>query len=160
MDWMEQLRKIKAKAEEDLEKEEMEAKALALDLAQKIEDSRKILKEFASVSKSRIKFLNQRHKKIDPETGETYYAGGILILIQKKSGFLGQLLKKEEEPLIARLKFPHPVAILNQEGFEDSIEFIYSDTSKKVTINEFNPDWLKQNLEVAYSLFLNEQKMI
>jgi hypothetical protein len=160
MDWKEQLKKIKAKAEENLEKEEEEAQALALDLAQKIEESREILKEFASVSGARVKLLNRRHKEIDPETGEPYYAGGVLILIRKKAGFLGQFLKKEEEPLIARLKFPHPLAILNQEGFEDSIELIYSDTFKKATIDEFNPDWLKQNLEIAYSLFLDEQKMI
>jgi len=160
MDWMEQIKKIKAKAEKDLEKEEIEAKALAVNLAEKIEDSRTILKEFAKVSKSRIKLLNQRRKKIDPETGETYHAGGILILVRKKAGFLRQLLKKQEEPLIAELEFPHPAAILNQEGFEDAIEFVYSDTSKKATIDEFNPDWLKRNLEVAYSLFLNAQKMI
>ena len=160
MDWKEHLEKIKAKAEENLEKEEVEAKVLALNLAQKIEDSRKILKEFGSVSKSRIKFLNQRRRKIDPDTGEPYHAGGVLIIIQKKLGLFRQILKKQDEPLIACLKFPHPVAILNQEGFEDSIEFIYSDTSRIATISEFTPDWLKQNLEVAYTLFLNEQKMI
>ncbi len=159
MDWKEQIKKIKARAEENLAKEEAEARDLALDLARKIEDSREILKEFASVSRSRIRLLNQRHKEIDQETGETYYAGGVQILVRKKAGFLSQLLRKKEEPLIAALKFPHPVAIMNQEGFEDSIEFVYSDTSKKATITEFNPDWLKQNLEIAYSLFLNERKM-
>ncbi|MGB2696891.1 MAG: hypothetical protein WBD28_03405 [Candidatus Zixiibacteriota bacterium] len=160
MDWKEHLKKIKSKAEENLEKEEAEAEVLALDLAEKIEESREILKEFASVTRSRIKLLNQRHREIDPDTRETYYAGGVVIYIRKKLGFFGQVFKKEEEPLIAKLKFPHPVAIMNQEGFEDSIEFIYSDTEKKATINEFNPEWLKQNLEVAYSLFINEQKII
>jgi hypothetical protein len=160
MDWKEHLKKIRARAEENLEKEEEEAEVLALDLADKIEESRKILREFAWVTKSRVKLLNKRHKKIDPDTGEPYYAGGVVINIRKKLGFFGQVFKKEEEPLIARLKFPHPVAIMKQEGFEDSVEFIYSDTEKKTTINEFNTDWLKQNLEVAYSLFINEQKIV
>ena len=71
MDWKEQIKKIKARAEENLEKEEAEAHASASDLARKIEDSREILKEFASVSRSRIKLVNQRHKEIDRETGET-----------------------------------------------------------------------------------------
>jgi len=160
MDWKEQLKKIKARAEENLEREEAESQALALDLAEKIEQAREIVKEFASVSKSRIKLLNQRRKKSDPETGDTFYAGGILIIVRKKRGFLGQLLKRKEEPLIARLQFPHPAAILNQEGFEDCVEFIYSDTSRKASINEFSPDWLKQNLEVAYSLLIDEQKIV
>jgi hypothetical protein len=160
MDWKEHLKKIKAKAKENLEKEEEEAEVLALDLADKIEESREILREFAWVTRSRIKLLNQRHREIDTDTGEPYYAGGVLIIIRKKTGFFGQLFRKEEEPLIARLKFPHPVAIMNQEGFEDNVEFIYSDTEKKTTINEFNSEWLKQNLEVAYSLFINEQKIV
>jgi hypothetical protein len=160
MDWKEQIKKIKAKAEENLEKEEAEAQVLALDLARKIEESRKILKEFASVSKCRIKLLNRRHKEIDQETGETYHAGGVLIFVRKKAGLLGQLFRRHEEPLIAVLKFPHPVAILNQEGFEDIVEFSYSDAIKQATINEFTPDWLKQNLQVAYTLFLDEQKIV
>ena len=160
MDWKEHLKKIKTKAEENLEKEEVEAESLAFNLAEKIEESREILREFASVAKSRVKLINQRHKKIDSDTGEAYYAGGVLIVVRKKTGLLGQFFRKKEEPLIARLKFPHPVAIMNQEGFEDSIEFIYSNTEKKTTINEFNTNWLKQNLEVAYSLFINEQKIV
>lgn len=160
MDWKEQLKKIRARAEENLEKEEAESQALALDLAEKIEQAREIVKEFASVSKASVKILNQRHKEIDPETGETFYAGGILIVVRKTTGLLGQFLKRKEQPLIARLKFPHPAAILNQEGFEDWVEFIYSDTSRKATISEFSPEWLKQNLEVAYSLFINEQKIV
>ncbi len=160
MDWKEHLKRIKAKAEENLEKEEAEAEVMALYLVDKIEESREILREFASVAKSRVKLTNQRHKKIDPDTGEAYYAGGVLFLVRKKTGLFGQFFRKKEEPLIARIRFPHPIAIMNQEGFEDSIEFIYSDTEKKTTINEFNSEWLKQNLEVAYSLFINEQKII
>lgn len=160
MDWKEQLKKIRARAEENLEKEEAESQTLALDLAEKIEQAREIVKDFASVSKASVKVLNQRHKEIDRETGETFYAGGILIVVRKTTGLLGQFLKRKEQPLIARLRFPHPAAILNQEGFEDCVEFIYSDTSRKATISEFSPEWLKQNLEVAYSLFINEQKIV
>jgi len=160
MDWKEQLKKIRARAEEDLEKEEAEAQALAFYLAEKIENAREIVKDFASVIKARVRVLNQRHKEIDPVSGETFYAGGILVVVRKKRGLLGQLFKRRQEPLIARLKFPHPAAILYQEGFEDCVEFIYSDTSRKATINEFSPEWLKQNLELAYSLFIDERKII
>ena len=159
MDWKEQLKKIRARAEEDLEKEEAQAQALACDLAEKIEEAREIVKEFGSVIKARVRVLNQRHKEINPGSGETFYAGGILIVVRKKRALLGQLFKRKQEPLMARLKFPHPAAIMYQEGFEDCIEFLYSDTSRKATISEFSPQWLKQNLELAYSLFVNERKI-
>jgi len=159
MSWKEDLKKLKEKVRKQKNNEKTQAEDLADELISKIEESLEILKEFAQVSDAKIKLIDQRHKEIDSEIGKPYYAGGIVISVQrwkeKLSFFKSFFESKKKKILIAFIKFPHPEAIENQEGYENAIAFSYSDIKKEITIENFTPEWLKENLEQAYYHFLN-----
>lgn len=159
MSWKEDLKKIKEKVKKQKNNEKTQAEDLADGLIGKIGESLEILKEFAQVSNAKIKLIDQRHKEIDSEIGKPYYAGGIVILIQgwrrKQSLFQRLFESRKKKILIACIKFPHPEAIENQEGYENAIIFSYLDVEKKTTIEDFGRKWLKENLEQAYYRFLN-----
>jgi hypothetical protein len=159
MSWKEDLRKLKEKVSKQKNNEKTQAEDLADELIDKIGESLEILKEFAQVSNAKIKLTDQRHKEIDAEIGRPYYAGNIIISVQgwkEKSSLFKSLFEfKKKKILIAQIKFPHPEAIENQEGYENTIAFSYSDLKKETTIENFTPEWLKENLEQAYYHFLN-----
>jgi uncharacterized protein YjbJ (UPF0337 family) len=159
MSWKEDLKKLKEKVRKQKSNEKTQAEDLADELIGKIGESLEILKEFAQVSNAKIKLIDRRHKEIDSEIGKPYYAGNIIISVQgwkeKPSVFKSLFEFKKKKILIAQIKFPHPEAIENQEGYENAIAFSYSDIKKEITIENFTPEWLKENLEQAYYHFLN-----
>jgi len=161
MSWKDRLQKIKTEAQASKERQKEESKALASQVNNLIEEAEDLTKEFAQVSKAKVKLIDQRHKEIDELTGKKYYSGGVILQIfQQKSSLLGWFKSEEpEEKLIAQIEFPHPSAIKRLEGFEDKIKIEYSNIEKEIPLQEFTLELLKTHLEEAYSYFLSKMKM-
>ncbi len=69
MSWKEKLKIIKTEAQSSKEKQKYAAKALASRVSYWIEKAFDLAKEFAQVSKAKVKLFNLRHKEIDELTG-------------------------------------------------------------------------------------------
>jgi len=160
MSWKDRLQKIKTEAQASRERKKEEALELSGQVTELIETAEDLAKEFSSVSRTKVRLLNQRHKEIDEVTGKKYYSGGIILEIFKpKNPFAGWLKSEEpEEMLILQVEFPHPEAIRRLEGFEDKIKILYSHTEKEIPLKEFSPETLRTHLEEAYSYFLSKLK--
>lgn len=160
MDWKERLHKIKSEAQTSRQKQKEEAQILARMVNDLIEHAEDLAREFAQVSKAKVRLLNERHQVIDESSGEKYHTGGIVLEIFKpKSSLLGWFKSEElEEKIIAKIEFPHPSAIKKLEGFEDKIKLEYSSIEKEIPLEEFNLELLKTNLEEAYSYFLTKNR--
>jgi len=161
MNWKDRLHKIKTEAKASEEKQKEEAKALAIQMNNLIDKAEDLAREFAQVSKAKVRLINQRHKEIDEFTGKKYYTGGVILEIFKQRSFLSGWFQSEEpeEKLIAQIEFPHPSAIKRLEGFEDKIKIEYSSIEKEIPLEEFNLELFKTQLEEAYSFFLSKTKM-
>ncbi|HEX9912276.1 MAG TPA: hypothetical protein VGB01_03405 [candidate division Zixibacteria bacterium] len=160
MSWKEKLKKIKTEAQTSKEKQKDEASALASRVGYWIEKAEDLAKEFAQVSKAKVRLFNLRHKEIDELTGKKYYTGGVILEINRQKSSLLNWLKPDEpvEKLIAQIEFPHPEAIKRLEGYEDKIKIIYSHTEKEMTFKDFSLELLKTHLEEAYSYYLSKMK--
>jgi hypothetical protein len=160
MSWKDRLKKLKTDAQASRQRKKEEAIELSGQVTDLIEAAEDLAKEFTSVSRTKVRLFNQRHKEIDDVTGKKYYTGGIILEIFKAKSPLAGWLKPEEpeEKLIAQIEFPHPEAIRRLEGFEDKIRILYSHTEKEIPLKEFSPEILKTYLEEAYSYFLSRLK--
>ncbi|MDP3025760.1 MAG: hypothetical protein Q8O10_09535 [candidate division Zixibacteria bacterium] len=160
MSWKDRLKKIKSEAQSSRERKKEEALELSGQVTDLIEAAEDLAKEFASVSRAKVRLLNQRHKEIDEVTGKKYYSGGIVLQVSKRKSSISHWLKSEEseEKIIFQVEFPHPEAIRRLEGFEDKIKILYSHTEKEIPLKEFSPEALKTLLEEAYSYFLSKLK--
>ena len=160
MSWKEKLKKIKTEAQASKEKQKDEASALASRVSYWIEKAEDLAKEFAQVSKAKVKLFNLRHKEIDELTGKKYYTGGVTLEITRQKSSLLNWIKSDEpaEKLIAQIEFPHPEAIKRLEGYEDKIKIIYSNSEKEIPFKEFSLELLKTHLEEAYSCYLSKRK--
>jgi len=160
MSWKDRLKKIKSEAQSSRERKKEEAIELSGQVTDLIEAAEDLAKEFASVSKAKVRLLNHRHKEIDEVTGKKYYSGGIVLQVFKRKSLISHWLKSEEpeEKLIFQVEFPHPEAIRRLEGFEDKIRVLYSPAEKEIPLKEFSLDALKTHLEEAYSYFLSKLK--
>ncbi len=160
MSWKEKLKKIKTEAQASKEKQKEEASALASRVSYWIEKAEALAKEFAQVSKAKVKLFNLRHKEIDELTGKKYYTGGVTLEITRQKSSLLNWIKSDEpvEKLIAQIEFPHPEAIKRLEGYEDKIKIIYSNSEKEIPFKEFSFELLKTHLEEAYSCYLEKMK--
>jgi beta-galactosidase/beta-glucuronidase len=160
MSWKEKLKKIKTAAQASKEKQKEEASALASRVSYWIEKAEDLAKEFAQVSKAKVKLFNLRHKEIDELTGKKYYTGGVTLEITRQKSSLLNWIKSDEpaEKLIAQIEFPHPEAIKRLEGYEDKIKIIYSNSEKEIPFKEFSLELLKTHLEEAYSCYLSKRK--
>jgi len=160
MSWKDRLKKIKSEAQSSRERKKEEALELSGQVTDLIEAAEDLAKEFATVSRAKVRLLNQRHKEIDEFTGKKYYSGGIVLQVFRRKNPISHWLKSEEpeEKLIFQVEFPHPEAIRRLEGFEDKIRILYSHTEKEITLKEFSPEALKIHLEEAYSYFLSKLK--
>ena len=160
MSWKDRLQKIKTDAKTSRERKKEEALALSSQVSYLIDESEDLAREFASVSRAKVRLLNQRHKEIDEVTGKKYYCGGIILQVFKRKNSISHWLKSEEpeEMLILQVEFPHPDAIRRLEGFEDKVKILYSHTEKEIPFKEFSPEVLKIHLEEAYSYFLSKLK--
>jgi len=160
MSWKDRLQKIKTEAQTSRERKKEEALALHNQVSLLIDASEDLAREFASVSKAKVRLLNQRHKEIDEVTGKKYYSGGVVLQVFKRKSSISHWLKSEEpdEKIIFQVEFPHPEAIRRLEGFEDKIKILYSHTEKEILLKEFSPEALKTHLEEAYSYFLSKLK--
>lgn len=161
MDWKERLHKIKSEAKASRQKQKEEARSLAEHLNDLIDEAEDLAREFAQVSKAKVRLLNLRHQEIDQFSGKKYYTGGVVLEIFKpKSSILGWFKSEEpEERIIAQVEFPHPSAIKKLEGFEDKIKIEYSGEEKEIPFEEFDLELLKTHLEEAYSYFLSKTKI-
>ncbi len=160
MSWKDRLQKIKTEARASRERKKGEALELSGQVSELIEAAEDLAKEFASVSRTKVRLLNLRHKEVDELTGKKYYAGGISLQIFKpKSPISGWLkLQEPEEKLIVEIEFPHPEAIRKSEGFVDRVMILVPHSEKEIPLKEFTLEILKIHLEEAYSLFLSKQK--
>jgi hypothetical protein len=160
MSWKDRLQKIKTEAQSSRERKKEEALELSGQVTDLIEAAEDLAKEFASVSRTKVRLLNQRHKEIDEVTGKKYYSGGVVLQVFKRKSSISHWLKSEEaeEKVIFQVEFPHPEAIRRLEGFEDKIKILYSHTEKEILLKEFSPESLKTHLEEAYSYFLSKLK--
>ena len=161
MNWKERLQKIRSEAQTSRQKEKEEAQALARRVNDLIEQAEGLAREFAQVSKAKVRLLDERHQETDEFSGKKYYSGGIVLEIFKpKSTLLGWFKSEEpEEGIIAQVKFPHPSAIKKLEGFEDKIKIEYSSVEKEIPFEEYDLELLKTHLEEAYSYFLSKMKI-
>jgi hypothetical protein len=161
MDWKEKLRKIKSEAHTSKQKQKEEAQVLAARVNDLIDQAENLAREFAQVSKTKVRVTNERHQEMDESSGKKYYTGGVVLEIFKpKSSLLGWFKSVEpEEKIIALIEFPHPSAIKKLEGFENKIKLEYSSIEKEFPLDEFDSELLKTYLEEAYSYFLAKMKM-
>jgi len=73
MSWKDRLQKIKIEAQTSRERKKEEALALHNQVSLLIDASEDLAREFASVSKAKVRLFNQRHKEIDEVTGKKYH---------------------------------------------------------------------------------------
>jgi hypothetical protein len=160
MSWKDRLQKIKTEAQASRERKKEEALELSDQVTDLIEATEDLAKEFSSVSKTKVRLFNQRHKEIDEVTGKKYHTGGIILEVFKpKSSISGWFRSEEpEEKFIFEVEFPHPEAIRRLEGYEDKIRILYSHTEKEIPLKEFSPEIFKIHLEEAYSYYLSKLK--
>lgn len=160
MSWKDRLQKIKTEARASRERKKEEALDLSGQLAELIETAQDLAQEFASVSKTKVRLLNERHREIDEATGRKYYAGGVILQIFKRKSSISGWLKggESEEKLIFQVEFPHPEAIRRLEAFEDKIKIRSPITEKEISLKEFSTEVFKTHLEEAYSYFLSKTK--
>jgi len=160
MNWKDRLKEIKTEAQASRKRKKEEALELCSQVSELIDASEDLAREFSSVSRTKVRLFNQRHKEMDEATGKKYHTGGIILEVLKPKTSISGWFKSEEpeEKFIFQVEFPHPEAIRRLEPFEDKIRILYSSTEKEITLKEFSPEILKIHLEEAYSYYLSKLK--